>query len=97
MSLKEKSLRDELEEWALRDATLASLIRVQLILAHFTDCQKLTSITMAPERTQPSELACTPEGWEDVQKELQTILNSIRESESSGSRDGTEIALSTCV
>ncbi len=97
MSLKEKSLRDELEEWALRDATLASLIRVQLILAHFTDCQKLTSITMAPERTQPSDLACMLEGWEDVQKELQTTLNSIRESESSGSRDGTEIAPSTCI
>ncbi len=86
MKFKERSLRDELDEWAVRDASLAALKRVQLILVHFSDCQSFK--TMVPEimRTRPSELACTPEEWENMGKEPQANNSLLRDSKWSRAR-----------
>ncbi|KLO17927.1 hypothetical protein SCHPADRAFT_138995 [Schizopora paradoxa] len=63
MKFKERSIRDELEDWPLRDTALEQLKRVQPILTHFASCQ--TFKTMVPEiiRTQPSEFV---EDWEEL-------------------------------
>lgn len=63
MKAKEKQIRDETDDWPLRDTALEKLKRVQPILTHFAGCQSFK--TMVPEiiRIQPSELA---EDWDDL-------------------------------